>query len=110
MNEKNTKCLTSVLQEDSNTSLFSFGSRKVKQCPAVGVTDLGRVSLLQHPPDRAHITRCHCSLDLQLLMKLRVPSAVMVQHPVTFRNGNIHLCLTSIRKKLVNALFLVWEK
>lgn len=90
--------LTSVLQKDSNTSLFSLGCWEVKQCPAVGITDLWWVSLLQHSPDRAHIPRRHCSLDLQLFMKLRVPSAVVVQHPVTFRNGNVHLYLTSVRK------------
>ena len=87
-----------MLQKDSNTSLFSFGSGEVEQSPAVGVADLGRVSLLQHSPDSADIPSCHCSLDLQLLMKLRVPSAVMVQHPVTFRKGNVHLCLTAVRK------------
>lgn len=90
---KNTKPLTSMFQKDSNTSLFSFGSREVEQCPAIGIADLGRVSLLQHSPDSVHITCCHCSLDLQLLMKLRVPSAVMVQHPATFQRGNIYLCL-----------------
>lgn len=89
---KNTKPLTSMLQKDTNTSLFSFGSREVEQCPAIGIADLRRVSLLQHSPDSVHITCCHCSLDLQLLMKLRVPSAVMVQHPVTFQKGNVYLC------------------
>lgn len=76
-----------MLQKYSNTSLFSFGSREMEQCPTVGITDLRRVSLFQHSSDSADIPRCHCSLDLQLLMKLRVPSAVMVQHPVTFRMG-----------------------
>lgn len=96
--KKKTKPLTSMLQKDSNTSLFSFGSREVEQCPAVGIADLRWVSLLQHSPNSADIPRCHCCLDLQLFMKLRVPSAVMVQHPVTFRNGNVYLYLTLIRK------------
>lgn len=80
-----------MLQEDSHTSLFSFGGREVEQCPPVGVADLGRVSLFQHSPDGADVARCHCSLDLQLLVKLRVPSAVMVQHPVTFQRGGVDL-------------------
>lgn len=87
--------LTAMLEKDPNTSLFSFGSREVEQCPSVGIADLRRVSLLQHSADRADVPRCHCSLDLQLLVKLRVPSAVMVQHPVTFGIGNVHLYLTS---------------
>lgn len=87
----NTKPLTSMLQKDSNTSLFSFGSREVEQCPAIGIADLRRVSLLQHSPDSVHITCCHCSLDLQLLMKLRVPPAVMVQHPVTIKIKRSHI-------------------
>lgn len=87
-----------MLQKDSNTSFFSFGSREMEQCPSVGIADLRRVPLLQHSPYSADIPCCHCSLDLQLLVKLRIPSAVMVQHPVTFRNGNFHLYLTSVRK------------
>lgn len=70
-----------MLQEDSDTSLFAFGSRKVEQRPSVGVTDLGRVSLFQHPADSADVARRHRRLDLQLIVKLRVPSALMVQHP-----------------------------
>lgn len=73
-----------MLQENPNTPLLSFGSREVQQRPAIGITDFWRVPVLQHPPDRADISGCHRSLDLQLLMKLRVPSAVMVQHPVIF--------------------------
>lgn len=98
MKEIKTKSQTSMLQKYSNTSLFSFGSREVEQRPAVGITDLRWVPLLQHSPDSADISRCHCSLDLQLLMKLRVPSAVMVQHPVTCWNGNVHLYLITVRK------------
>lgn len=82
-----------MLQEHPHTSLFSFGSREVKQRPAIGIADLRRVSLLQHSPDRAHVPRCHRSLDLQLLVKLWVPSAVMVQHPVTFSKGRF-ICIS----------------
>lgn len=85
-----TKKLTSVFQKDSHASLFSLGSREVEQRPAIGVADLGRVALLQHPPDSVDVSRCHCSLDLQLLVKLRVPSAVMVQHPVESHNDDVH--------------------
>lgn len=87
--KRQAKPLTSVLQKHSNTSLFPFGSREVQQRPAVGVADLGRVSLLQHPPDGVHVPCCHRSLDLELLMKLRVPSAVMVQHPVTCHRATV---------------------
>lgn len=79
-----------MFQKDSHTSLLSFGSREVEQRPAVGVADLGRVALLQHPPDGVDISCCHCSLDLQLLVKLRVPPAVMVQHPVKFHKDNVN--------------------
>lgn len=82
-----------MLQEHPHTSLFSFGSREVKQRPAIGIADLRRVSLLQHSPDRAHVPRCHRSLDLQLLVKLWVPSAVMVQHPVTVSKGRF-ICIS----------------
>lgn len=92
-NKNGSKPLTSMLQKDSHTSFFSFGSREVEQRPPVSIADLRRVSLFQHSPDSADVPRCHCSLDLQLLMKLRVPSAVMVQHPVTFQKGKVYLCV-----------------
>lgn len=76
-----------MLQKHSHTSLFSFGGGEVKQRPAVGVTDLGRVALFQHPPDGAHVPGRHRSLDLQLLVKLWVPPAVMVQHPSQKNNS-----------------------
>lgn len=75
--------LTSVLQEHAHTSLLPFSSGEVQQSPAVGVSYLRGVASLQHPPDGADVTRRHGSLDLQLLMEIRVSSAVMVQHPVT---------------------------
>lgn len=85
-----------MLQKHSHTSLFSFGSGEVKQRPAVGITDLRRVALLQHSPDSAHVPRRHRSLDLQLLMKLWVPSAVVVQHPFTIRQKK-QLCALEVK-------------
>jgi hypothetical protein len=87
--------LTSVLQEDPYTSLLALGGREMEQRPAVGVPYFGGVALLQHSADSAHIPSRHRSLDLQLLMQLRVPYALMVQHPVTFRKGNVLLHGTS---------------
>ena len=67
-----------MLQEDPYTSLLSLGGREMEQRPSVGVPYFRGVALLQHPADGAHIPRRHRSLDLQLLMQLRVPYALMV--------------------------------
>lgn len=59
---------TSVLKKDTNAALFALGGREVQQGPAVGVSDLGRVALLQHFAHSVNIAGRYCCLDLQLLL------------------------------------------
>lgn len=88
-----------MLEEDTYAALLALGGREMQQRPAVGIPDLGRVALLQHLAHGVDITGCHRSLDLQLLLQVRVPSEVMVQHPVTLRS---HSCVPGHKKTSVS--------
>lgn len=94
LSKRNSRPPTSVLEEDTDATLLALGSREMQQCPTVGVPDLGRVALLQHLAHGVDIAGCHRCLDLQLLLQVRVPSEVMVQHPVTLRS---HSCVPEHR-------------
>lgn len=67
-----------MFQKDTDTSLLAPCCREVKQGPAVGVAAVGGIALLQHLAHGVDIAGGHGSLDLQLLLQLRVPPAVVV--------------------------------
>lgn len=66
--KENIRPRTSVLKKNANTTFFALSSGEVEQGPAVGVSDLGRVALLQHLAHGVDIASCHRRLDLQLLL------------------------------------------
>lgn len=57
-----------MFEEHAHAALLPLRRREVQQRPAVGVSDLGRVALLQHLADGVDIAGRHCRLDLQLLL------------------------------------------
>jgi hypothetical protein len=50
----------------------------MEQGPAIGISAIWGIALFQHLSYCVNIPGCHCSLNLQLFLKLRVPPAVVV--------------------------------
>lgn len=59
---------TSMLEKNADAAFLALSGGEVEQGPAVGVSDLGRVALLQHLAHGVDIAGCHRRLDLQLLL------------------------------------------